>query len=75
MPTFLSFLILASAVAIIVSVAMQEGADGAADAYTGGSTESIWGSNKGKGKDAVLSKITLIAGVIFMVSVILIARY
>ncbi|NLY19947.1 MAG: preprotein translocase subunit SecG [Tissierellia bacterium] len=75
MVTFLSVLVLASAIAIIVAVVLQEGGDGAADAYTGGSSDSVWGSNKGNSKDAVLSKITLIAGVVFMVSLVLIARF
>ncbi len=51
---------------------MQEGKGGGLTAVSGNG-ESYWNKNKGKSKEAVLSKITIVLGVAFMVIALLIS--
>ncbi|MDO5724835.1 MAG: preprotein translocase subunit SecG [Tissierellia bacterium] len=75
MLTFVSVLVVISSVALIAAVMMQESADGSMDALTGGSSESYFGKNTVKTKDAMLDKIVIIAAIVFMVSLIILAKF
>lgn len=61
--------------AIIVTVLMQDSkSEGLSAAITGGatSTNSYWSKNKGRSKEGILTKITIVLAVLFVVlSVIL----
>lgn len=74
MVTFLSLLIVASSIVLIISVLMSEESDGGMSALTGGS-DSFWDSNKGNSKTAKLNKATVVAAVVFIISLLLIAKF
>ena len=60
-------LALASSIALIASVAMQDGAEQGMGAISG-EAAPIWGQAKGQSKNDVLKRITIIAAVVFIVS-------
>ena len=51
---------------------MQEGKGGGLTAVSGNG-ESYWNKNKGKSKESVLSKITIVLGIAFMVIALLLS--
>ncbi|MBC8536461.1 preprotein translocase subunit SecG [Feifania hominis] len=62
-----SIIQLICAIAIIVAVMMQDDKEGGmSGVISGGSSESFFGRNKGKTKGAMLGKITILAGVVFV---------
>ena len=63
----LSFIVCALAVLISVAVAMQSSKEGGLSGTIAGSGESFFGKSKGMDKDRVLSLITLIASIVFVV--------
>lgn len=71
MVTFLNVVILLASLAIIVSVMMQEPKEGGMGIVDGSETNLF--SKSSVGKDALLSKITVIAFVVFLLSAIAIA--
>lgn len=75
MQTFFSVLLLISAVAVIVSVLLQEGSQGGVGASMGGSSapESMWSKGGGQTKELVLKKVTMISAAVFMVSTLILA--
>lgn len=75
MTTVLSLLIVASSIVLIGSVLLSEPAEGGMNALTGGSSDSFWGSNRGNSREAMLNKATIAAAVVFMVSLLLIAKF
>lgn len=73
MTIFLSILVLLSSVSLIGSVMMQESAEqGGMGALTGAGA-SLWGKSRGKSKEDVLKRITIISAVIFMISTLALA--
>lgn len=55
-------------VAIIVIVLMQDSkSEGLSGAIAGGAGNSYWAKNKGRSKEGMLSKITIILTVVFIV--------
>ncbi len=66
MTTFVSILALASSIALILVVAMQEGAKEGYGTLT--AAQPLWGANKGTSREDVLRRITVIAAIVFMVS-------
>ena len=65
------FLIISIALAVIVM--MQEGKDNGLTATMGGSTDTYWSKNKGRSKEAVLMKITIVLGILYMVVALLLS--
>ncbi len=57
-------LTLAVATALIIVVMMQSSKEGASSAY---GNNTFYGSNKGKTLDGILSKLTVVLGVAFIV--------
>ena len=51
-------------VALIIVVMMQSSKDGSSAAYV---NNTFYGSNKGKTLDGVLSKVTVVLGILFIV--------
>ena len=72
MKTALVIALLIICVLLAVVVMMQEGKGGGLTTITGNG-ESYWNKNKGKSKDAILSKITVVLGIAFMVIALLIS--
>ena len=54
-------------IAIIVVVMMQEGETGGVSAISGGSNDTYYGKNKGRSKEQVLKRLTLILGAVMLV--------
>lgn len=73
MQTVFSAFVLISALVLIISVLLQEGGDGSMGAISGNSPESLWGSNKGTSKDAILQRSTIISAVVFVISTLVLA--
>ena len=70
--TALIIALLIICVLLAIVVMMQEGKGGGLSAVSGNG-ESYWNKNKGKSKDALLTKITIVLGVAFMVIALLIS--
>jgi preprotein translocase subunit SecG len=63
-------ILLALAVAIIALVLIQQGKDKKLSSAIAGGSDTFYGKSKGANKDKVLSTITAIAAVLFVVIVI-----
>ena len=66
MKTTLIIVFLVIYVILTIIVMMQEGKGGGLTSSISGSTETYWSKNKGRSKEAVLMKVTIVIGVIFM---------
>lgn len=77
MTTILSILVLISSIALIVATLISEPVENNMSALMGGSgaSDSFWGNNKGNSKEAMLTKVNIIAAVVLAVSLILLARF
>jgi preprotein translocase subunit SecG len=73
MDVFMKTLLIIDAIALIVVVLLQSGkSSGLSGAITGGA-EQLFGKQKARGIDAVLSKITVVTGSLFFILSILVA--
>lgn len=72
MKTALIIALLIISVLLAIVVMMQEGKGGGLTAVSGNG-ESYWNKNKGKSKESVLTKITIVLGIAFMVIALLIS--
>lgn len=55
-------------VAIMVLVLMQDSKNqGLSGALAGGSGNSYWSKNKGRSKEGILNKVTIVLGIVFVV--------
>ena len=66
MKTTLIIVFLVISVILTIIVMMQEGKGGGLTSSISGSTETYWCKNKGRSKEAVLMKVTIVLGIIFM---------
>jgi len=57
-------------IVIIILSMMQTSEDGASNAITGNSSNSFYDKNKGKTREGILKKLTVIFGVIFAITTI-----
>ncbi len=65
--TFLMVILLLSSIILIVSILLQQGkSDGLSGSISGGA-EQLFGKRKSRGYDAILSKITTIAAIVYVV--------
>lgn len=67
MNTVFSALALLSSLSIIISVTLQEGSSGGMGAITGAS-EPLWGQSRGKSKEDVLKRVTIVSAVVFIIA-------
>ena len=65
--TVLIILMALMSLAIIVIVMMQEGESGGVSAISGGSSDTFYGKNKGRSKEEILKRVTLILGAVMLV--------
>ena len=72
MTILFSALILISGISIIVAVLFQESKSEGLGAVSGGA-EKLWGRSGARTKEAMLSKITTISAIVFMISAIALA--
>ncbi|NLY84793.1 MAG: preprotein translocase subunit SecG [Tissierellia bacterium] len=73
MTTFFSILVLISSISLIVSVVLQESKEGGLGTISGDSSASLWGKTRGKSREDVLKRITVISSVIFLISTLFLA--
>jgi len=64
--TTLIIVFLVISVILTIIVMMQEGKGGGLTSSISGSTETYSSKNKGRSKEAVLMKVTIVVGIIFM---------
>ena len=72
MVKFFSALILISAITLIVSILFQESKSEGLGALSGGS-EKLWGKTRARTMEAMLSKITTVSAIVFMISALVVA--
>ncbi len=70
--TALSIVFIIISIALAIVVLMQEG-KGQGLSSLGGNTETYWSKNKGRSKDAVIVKITIVLTVLFFVLAIILS--
>lgn len=73
MQMLFSILLLISALGVIISVLLQESNEGGLGAVGGNAPTSLWGGNRGKSKEAILQRITIISAVVFIISTLILA--
>ncbi|MBQ8923377.1 MAG: preprotein translocase subunit SecG [Lachnospiraceae bacterium] len=67
MKTALIIIFLIITVILSIIVMMQEGKSGGlTSSISGGGADTYWSKNKGKSKDAILRKITVVLGILYM---------
>ncbi|WIV10390.1 preprotein translocase subunit SecG [Proteiniborus sp. MB09-C3] len=64
---FYILIVLASLV-LIASILLQSGKSAGLSGSIGGGAESIWGKNKGRSFEGMLSKLTTVSAIVFVIS-------
>ncbi len=64
---FYVFIVLSSLV-LIASILLQSGKSAGLSGSIGGGAESIWGKSKGRSYEGMLSKLTTISAIVFVIS-------
>lgn len=72
MKTGLLILLAIASIVLIVSILFQSGSSKGLSGSIAGGAEQLFGSKKAKGYDAILSKITIVGAVVFIVVALLI---
>jgi len=67
MKTFLMILLCVASIILIVSVLLQSGNSAGLSGSIAGGAEQLFGKKKSKGYEAILTKVTSIAAVLFVV--------
>lgn len=70
-----AIVLLIACIVLVVLVMLQEGKDRISQSITGGAAESYLGRNSGRTLDAMLSKITRYAAIVFFVLTILVSVF
>ncbi len=73
MKTALIIALIVISVILAIIVMMQEGKEAGLTSTLSGSSDTYWGKNKGKSKEAILRKITAVLGVLYMVIALLLS--
>ncbi len=69
--TFLIILLVITSLVLIGSILLQPGKSAGLSGAIGGGAETLFGKKKAKGYEAILSKLTTISAVIFMISALI----
>ena len=64
---FLQIMLLISSVILIASVLLQQGNSAGLSGSIGGGAEQLFGKKKGRGYEAILSKVTIVGAIVFIV--------
>ena len=73
MKTALIIVFLVISVILAVIVMMQEGKVCLSGAISGGGADTYWSKNKGKSKESVMKKITVVLGILYFVLALLLS--
>ncbi|WP_352417952.1 preprotein translocase subunit SecG [Proteiniborus sp.] len=68
MTIFFYVLIVLASLALIASILLQSGKSAGLSGSIGGGAESIWGRSKGRSFEGILSKLTTISAIVFVIS-------
>jgi preprotein translocase subunit SecG len=72
MQTLFTVIIFISSIFLIITILLQPGKSEGLGTI-GGGAESIWGKNKGRSYEGILSKLTTISAILFIVSALVLA--
>lgn len=61
-------LIVIASLVLIASILLQSGKSAGLSGSIGGGAESIWGKNKGRSYEGILSKLTTASAIVFVIS-------
>ncbi len=67
MKTALTIALIVDCVLLMIVILMQEGKENGLTGTLTGSSDTYWAKNKGKSKNAVIKKITVLLAVLFFV--------
>ena len=67
MKTFLMIILAVASLVLIISVLFQSGSTKGLSGSISGGAEQLFGAKKAKGYDAILSKVTIVAAVVFII--------
>ncbi|MTI66383.1 MAG: preprotein translocase subunit SecG [Firmicutes bacterium] len=73
MSTVFTVLIIVSSLILIASILLQSGKSAGLSGSIAGGAESLWGKNKGRSYEAILSKVTTASAIIFILSALVLA--
>lgn len=73
MNTLFTILIIIASIVLIVSILLQPGKSAGLSGTIAGGAESIWGRNKGRSYEGILSKVTAISAILFIISALALA--
>jgi len=68
MKTALLVIIAIASVVLIVSILFQSGSSKGLSGSIAGGAEQLFGAKKAKGYDAILSKVTVVCAIVFMIA-------
>ena len=71
MSLFFTIVLVASSLALIVSVLMQSGKSAGLSGSIGGGAEQLFGKQKGRGYDKIFDRVTKIAAILFISSALI----
>ena len=71
MSTFFKVLILIPSLVLIASILLQSGKSAGLSGSIAGGAESIWGKNKGRSYEGLLSKVTAVSAIAFVICAII----
>jgi len=71
--TALIIVFLIVSIILAIMVMMQEGKGGGLTSSISGGAETYWSKNKGKSREAVLRKVTVVFGIAYMVIALLLS--
>ncbi|MBE5945925.1 MAG: preprotein translocase subunit SecG [Lachnospiraceae bacterium] len=66
MKTALTIVFLVISIILAIIVMMQEGKGGGLTTTISGGSDTYWSKNKGKSKEAILKKVTIVFGIAYM---------
>lgn len=72
MQTLFTVIIFISSIFLIITILLQPGKSEGLGTI-GGGAESIWGKNKGRSYEGILSKLTTISAILFIISALVLA--
>ena len=76
MKIFLMILLCVASLVLIISVLLQSGSSAGLSGSIAGGAEQLFGKKKSKGYDAILTKVTTVAAILFVIlSIVLVALF
>lgn len=75
MTIFLVILLLIASLALIVTILLQPGKNAGLSGSIAGGAESLFGKKRAKSYEAILSRITTISAVVFMLTALLLTMF